>query len=172
MIFSDSESEFIKEMLKDNVVIEFKKDYYIIDFDKINDLEYTHIHYLKEENFDDLNDHFASNLLMNKQGRSSKENLIHKISSKLTIFSNENELLKHTNYSIVQISLLDSDPLKKIKSKLIYNWWLYILQNLLGRERSSSIQYIEQKFYSNTFYDQKLSKNLYVVLNCFLNILD
>ena len=119
MIFSDSESEFIRDLLKDNVVFEFKKDYYIIDFDKINDLEYTHFHYLKEENFDDLNDHFASKLIMNKQGRSSKENLLHKINSKLTIFSTENELLKHKNYSILQISLLDSDPTVKIKSKWI-----------------------------------------------------
>lgn len=117
MIFSDSESEFIRDLLKDNVVFEFKKDYFIIDFDKINDLEYTHFHYLKEENFDDLNDHFTTKLLLNKQARSSKENLLHKINSKITLFSTENELAKHKNYSIVQISLLDSDPSIRLKSK-------------------------------------------------------
>jgi hypothetical protein len=116
LLFSESNSYYIKSRMKGSIVSEIGDSYYVIDFESLTDLEDQHYDYLKEENFDVLNEHYYENIF--KPQDVSKLNKYPKVSSKMTIHSSENkDGVNLEELSMIEIALLDDIDQLRPKSK-------------------------------------------------------
>ena len=129
IIYSDAESQYIKHKLKDNLVIEFKKDYFVIDFEKFPDLAQEYYDHLKEENFDDLNDYYFYNYVARQDKRSldagyfkGAKNIgsYNKIPSKFSLMSTEHDVIDPAELNTLEIALLDT-PWEEVSNDKEYH---------------------------------------------------
>lgn len=120
IIYSDYDSQYIhiKSKLKDNLVLEIKKDYFVIDFEKFPELESQYFDHLREENFDDLNDYFFYNHVARQDKRSvdpmhlkTKKMMppFTKGVNKFSLSSEENDGVDQSDLTIIEIALLGTD---------------------------------------------------------------
>lgn len=111
IIYSDSENQYIKERMNNLLVIELKKDYFIIDFENLPDLEKSQFEMLKEENFEELNEYYyylKNNILECK----IKEGNYARVPSKLTVMSSVHDGIDIHELSIIEVALLGADDVK------------------------------------------------------------
>lgn len=119
MIFSESNSEYIKSKMKGSIISEIGDSYYIINFESLTDLDDQYYDYLKEENFDLLNEYYYEHIF--KPQNNLKAVKYPKISSKMTLISSENkDGVNLEELSMIEIALLDDIAQLRPESKDLF----------------------------------------------------
>lgn len=102
--------------MKGSIISEIGDSYYIIDFESLTHLDDQYYDYLKEENFDLLNEYYNENIF--KPQNNLKAVKYPKISSKMTLISSENkDGVNLEELSMIEIALLDDIAQLRPESK-------------------------------------------------------
>jgi hypothetical protein len=118
IIYCEAQSQYIRQKLKGQLVVEIKKDYYVIDFENMpDDFDFIcdevnkNYDYLREENFEDLNEHYLSMVYFNQDDKST-EKVYPRIPSKNTLRSSDKDGIIQKDLSIIELALLETNELE------------------------------------------------------------
>lgn len=119
IIYCEAQSQYIRQKLKGQLVVEIKKDYFIIDFENMpDDSEFLideankNYDYLREENFEDLNEHYLNMVYAATHEDKSAENVYPRIPSKMTLKSSDKDGIIQKDLSIIELALLETNDLE------------------------------------------------------------
>ena len=90
--------------MKGSIEFEVRENFYVLDFENLPNLEEKYHDYLKEENFEDLNDYYYYNIL-NRKETTLKEWLV--LSSKLSQKSSFKDSWEFKDIEAMELAFLD-----------------------------------------------------------------